>query len=57
VLTFYLPQAYSIRSATFDGKEAEITRDGSVARVAFLPTATDSVGWSIQFERQSLEIR
>ncbi|MFO8026964.1 MAG: alpha-galactosidase [Opitutales bacterium] len=50
VLSLHLPQAYSIRSATFDGKDAEITREGSIARIAFLPPATDSVGWSIQFE-------
>jgi hypothetical protein len=37
-------------TATFDGQAAEITRDGATARVAFLPQATDSVGWSIQFE-------
>ena len=51
VLTLHLPDGCSIRSASFDGKPAEITRDGAIARVAFLPTETDSAGWSIQFDR------
>ena len=51
VLTLHLPDGYSIRSTSFDGKTAEVTRDGPTARVAFLPTATDSVGWSIRFGR------
>jgi hypothetical protein len=53
VLTLHLPDGYTIGSARFEGVEAEITRDGPIARVAFLPTTTDSVGWSIQFERQA----
>lgn len=50
VLTLHVPDGYTLLSATIDGKQAEITRDGSIARVAYLPDATDSVSWSIQFE-------
>ena len=51
VLTLHIPDGYAIRSASFDGKAAEIIRDGPTARIAFLPPSTDSVGWSIQFEQ------
>lgn len=43
--------SFAIRNVSFDGQAAEITRVGASARVAFLPQATDSVGWSIQFKR------
>jgi len=49
VLTLHVPADHTIRGASFDGQAAEITRTGTTARIAFLPTATDSVGWSIQF--------
>lgn len=51
VLTLNVPNEFAILSATFDGQAAEITRDGTTARIAFLPPATDSVGWSIHFAR------
>ncbi len=50
VLTLHLPDGHAISKASFDGKAAEITYDGNTARIAFLPTATGSVGWSIEFE-------
>ncbi len=50
VLTLHIPDGQKILSATFDGKAAEVTQDGTIARVAFLPAATDSVGWSIKFK-------
>ena len=53
VLTLHLPEGHAIRGASFAGKSAEVTPDGPIARVAFLPDKTASVGWSIQFEPAS----
>ncbi len=50
VLTLHVPDDHTIHSASFDGQAAEITSNGTTARIAFLPHATDSVAWSIQFE-------
>lgn len=49
ILTLHIPDSHTIRSASFDGKPAVITSDGTTARIAFLPPATGSVGWSIEF--------
>lgn len=49
VITLHLPNNYSIDSASFDGEAAEIKCDGATARIAFIPPATDSVGWKIEF--------
>ena len=51
VLTLHVPNNLTIRSATIDGKAADITRAGTTTRIAFLPPATGSVRWSIEFER------
>jgi len=49
VITLHLPPNYSIDRASFDDEAAEVKCDGAEARVAFLPPATDSVGWKIEF--------
>jgi len=51
VLTLHVPDGQTVESASFDGKAAEVTRDGTISRIAFLPPTTDSVGWKIQFKR------
>jgi len=53
VITLHLPRSYSINSASFDNEVAEITCDGTTARIAFLPKATGSVGWKIEFQQQA----
>jgi hypothetical protein len=57
VLTLNVPEEFTIHSASFDGQTAEVARDGTTARVAFLPQATGSVGWSIHFQRQAPDPR
>jgi len=50
VITLNVPETYAIRSASVDGRAVEVTRDGNIAKLAFLPPQTDSVGWSILFD-------
>ncbi len=48
-LTLHLPKDQQVSAATFDGKPATITQEGSYARISFTPARTDSVGWKIEF--------
>jgi alpha-galactosidase len=50
VLTFYLPDGYTVQSASIDNKPATMTCTGNVLRIAFQPTATASIGWQIVFQ-------
>ena len=50
VITLHLPEGYTIKNASFDGKAADVSCTGTTARIAFLPATTDSVGWRVIFQ-------
>ncbi|HKK19642.1 MAG TPA: hypothetical protein VJ952_13265, partial [Opitutales bacterium] len=53
VITLRLPADYEIERAAFEGMAAKVSQKNGIARVAFLPAQTDSVGWRIHFRRSA----
>lgn len=45
-----LPEGYTLRSAEFGGAPAEIRVEDHLAEIKFIPTATKSVSWRVEFK-------
>ncbi|MBI5833938.1 MAG: NPCBM/NEW2 domain-containing protein [Armatimonadetes bacterium] len=48
-LVLHAPAGFTLAAATIADKAAEAKTDGEVLRVAFTPTATGTVAWSVSF--------
>jgi alpha-galactosidase len=48
-LVLYAPPQFKIKSAAFGNQPAEVTAEGKLFRLAFMPASTAEIGWRIVF--------
>ncbi|MFV0505341.1 MAG: alpha-galactosidase [Bacteroidales bacterium] len=49
VMTFYMPEEFSYKSASINGNPAEVEQEGKLLKLKYTPTQTSSMSWQIQF--------
>ena len=49
VISLYVPENYTLSSATINGVKAEVTQNGNIAKVSYLPKMTELVNWKVEF--------